>query len=285
MIENEFNKPSFKLPPLACDSHCHVFGPGAIFPYAEARKYTPEDAPKENLFALHKHLGFERSVLVQASCHGSDNRAMIDMLNDAQGRYRGVAIIDETFTQTDLQELHDAGVRGVRFNFISRLVDVKPNKYYLGIAEKIADLGWHIVVYFESENLTNIVDLLNDIPCPVVIDHMGRPDVSQIIEGENFRQICNLLSNKENWIKVSCIERLTKVGPPYSDVIPFARYLVEHFPEQVLWGTDWPHPNPGVNAPDDTLLVDSIPLMAKSKELQKKLLVDNPNRLYCFTDQ
>lgn len=280
---NELRKPAYRPPSLACDAHCHVFGPASKFPYSDARKYTPEDAPKEKLFALHKHLGFERSVLVQASCHGTDNSAMIDMLNDAHGRYRGIAIIDESFTQNTLQEFHQAGVRGIRFNFLTRLVDTKPREYYLRIAEKIVDLGWHIVVYFESEHLTNIVDLLNELPTPIVIDHMGRPDVSLPLEGENFQAICELISkHPDNWIKVSCIERLTKLGPPYTDVIPFAKYLVDHFPRQVLWGTDWPHPNMEPNMPDDTLLVDCIPLIASTEALRQQLLVDNPNRLYGF---
>ncbi len=280
---SQIKKANYIPPASACDAHCHVFGPAHLFPYSEARKYTPEDAPKEKLFALHKHFGFERSVLVQASCHGTDNRAMIDMLNEAEGRYRGVAIIDESFSINQLKEFHEAGVRGIRFNFLTRLVDSKPREYYLKIAEKIVDLGWHIVVYFESENLPNIIELLEDLPAPLVIDHMGRPDVSHPIEGENFQRVCELVSKyPENWIKVSCVERLTQTGPPYSDVIPFAKYLVDNFSKQVLWGTDWPHPNMEPNIPDDAVLVDCIPKIATSEALQKQLLVDNPHTLYHF---
>ncbi len=280
---NDLAKPGYTPPAHACDAHCHVFGPARDFPFAAERKYTPQDAPKEKLFALHKHLGFERSVLVQASCHGTDNRAMVDMLNDAKGRYRGVAIIDETFSDSDLQELHEAGVRGIRFNFLTRLVDAKPAAYYQKIAEKIEKLGWHIVVYFESENLPNIRELLLSLPAPLVIDHMGRPDVSKELSEENFQSICSLVAaHPQNWIKVSCIERLTRQGPPYSDVIPFAQHLVEHFPDQVLWGTDWPHPNMEENMPNDVQLVDCIPLIARTPDLRKKLLVDNPHRLYKF---
>ncbi len=277
------NKASYLPPPGACDAHCHVFGPAHRFPYSEQRKYTPEDAPKEQLFALHKHFGFQRSVLVQASCHGTDNRAMTDMLRDAQGTYRGVAIIDETFSEADLRALHNDGVRGIRFNFLPRLVDSKPRDYYLNIARKITELGWHIVVYFEAENLPNIIDLLEELPAPLVIDHMGRPDVSLPLEHENFQQICHLIANNPaNYIKVSCVERLTRTGPPFDDVIPFAKYLVDHFPDQVLWGTDWPHPNMEPNIPDDSTLVDGIPKMATTAELQQKLLVTNPHKLYNF---
>jgi len=221
---------TFRLPTNACDSHCHVFGPSSIFPYSDIRKYTPKDAPKQDLFALHQQLGFTRAVLVQASCHGTDNRAMVDMMLDAEGRYRGVAIIDESFTFAQLQALHEAGVRGIRFNFLPRLVDIKPPEYYLKIAELIAPFNWHIVVYFESEHLPNIEPLLNDLPAPLVIDHMGRPDITQDINSESFQRICNLVSrNSQNYIKVSCIECLTKTGAPYLDVIPFAKYLVENF--------------------------------------------------------
>jgi len=276
-------KQTFTLPKNACDAHCHVFGPASIFPYSAIRKYTPKDAPKNELFALHRRLGFDRSVLVQASCHGTDNSAMIDMMQDGEGRYRGVAIIDENFDFNQLQSFHNAGVRGIRFNFLPRLVDIQPKEYYLEVAEKVAKFGWHIVVYFESENLATIESILNDIPAPLVIDHMGRPDVSLDINGENFQRICELLRRRpENWIKVSCVERLTKIGAPYTDVIPFAKYLVENFSSQVLWGTDWPHPNMEPNIPNDVLLVNSIPLMANTAELQQKLLVDNPHRLYQF---
>lgn len=285
MLSCSVSKPSFTLPPLACDAHCHVFGPGILFPYSAARKYTPEDAPKEQLVTLHKKLGVERSVLVQASCHGTDNRAMLDALNHSKGRYRGVAVIDEGFTQADLLNLHTAGVRGIRFNFLSRLVEVKPREYYLRLAERIAPLGWHVVVYFEAGEFAKISDLLWELPLPLVIDHMGRPDVSQSLTGDHFQQICGLLTRQpENCIKVSCIERLTKIGAPYRDVIPFAKYLVERFPDQVLWGTDWPHPNMAPDTPDDVLLVDAIPLMAIDQKLQNKLLVANPHRLYGFDD-
>jgi 2-pyrone-4,6-dicarboxylate lactonase len=283
MSVSEIMKQTFKLPSNACDSHCHVFGPASIFPYSDIRKYTPQDAPKQDLFALHKQLGFERAVLVQASCHGTDNSAMLDMMQTAEGRYRGVAIIDEDFDFNQLQSFHDAGVRGIRFNFLPRLVDVKPKDYYLKVADKVAKLGWHIVVYFESENLINIENILHDISAPLVIDHMGRPDVNQGLQSENFQRICELVKRRsDNWIKVSCVERLTKIGAPYSDVIPYAKYLVDNFSSQVLWGTDWPHPNMEQNVPNDVLLVNTIPLIASTTELQKKLLVDNPDKLYKF---
>lgn len=277
-------KPTFKLPPDACDAHCHVFGPADHFPYAPERKYTPIDAPKEQLFALHRHLGFDRSVLVQASCHGTDNSAMLDMLRAGQGCYRGVAVVAADISDKELQAMHDDGVRGIRFNFVKRLVDIKPIEHYQTLAKRIAKLGWHIVVYFESQELVDVEALLTSLRLPLVIDHMGRPNIDQGLEGADFQRVCDLLRTHPNtWVKVGCHERLTGQQPPdYKDVIPFAKHLVETFPDQVIWGTDWPHPNMKSHMPDDGALVDNIPTFAVTKELQQKLLVENPQRLYQF---
>ena len=276
-------KPDFVVPEHACDAHCHVFGPADKFPFAPERKYTPVDAPKETLFALHKRLGFSRSVLVQASCHGTDNSAMIDMLMSSNGRYRGVAVVGANLTEDEVTRMHEAGVRGIRFNFVKRLVDIQPKEYYLKIAKLIAPYGWHIIVYFESQELADIEGLLMEIPTPIAIDHMGRPDVDKGLEHPDYRRIKNLVANrKDTWIKVGCLERMTQVGPPYQDVVPFARDMVESFPDQVLWGTDWPHPNMQSHMPDDGALVNLIPQIAPTTELQHQLLVDNPARLYGF---
>jgi len=282
-------KPAFTLPFGAVDAHCHVFGPGAVFPYAPERKYTPCDASKEQLFALRDHLGFARNVIVQATCHGADNRALVDALQAANGLARGVATVRRDITDHELQVLHNAGVRGVRFNFVKRLVDVTPRDELLEIATRIAPLGWHVVVYFEAQDLAELSEFFSALPCPVVIDHMGRPDVSQAVDGPAFTRFVQWLDAHENlWCKVTCPERLSIHGPPalagerhaYRDVVPFARSVVERFPERVLWGTDWPHPNLKDHMPDDGLLVDGIVQIAPTRELQQKLLVDNPMRLY-----
>lgn len=276
------SKPVFHLPDGAVDAHCHVFGPGDEFPYAPERKYTPCDAGKAQLFALRDHLGFSRNVVVQATCHGSDNRAMVDALRHADGRARGVATVRRDVSTNELDELHDAGVRGVRFNFVRRLVDPKPDAYYFDIIEKIAPLGWHVVLYFEASDLRERWDFFNAIETDVVVDHMGRPDVTKSVDGPDFALYLRLLDeNPRVWTKVTCPERLTKVGPPhYDDVVPFAKRVVESYPDRVLWGTDWPHPNLKKAMPDDGLLVDFIPRIAVTPELQSKLLVENPTRLY-----
>ncbi|MBA1346952.1 amidohydrolase family protein [Rhizobium sp. WYCCWR 11146] len=276
------SKPRYIPPPGAVDAHCHVFGPGDVFPYAPERKYTPCDAGKEQLFSLRDFLGFERNVIVQATCHGADNRALVDALHAAGDRARGIATVRDTVTNEELAELHDAGVRGVRFNFVRRLVDPKPDAYYRAIIDRIAPLGWQVVIYFEAADLEERWDFFTSLPTTVVVDHMGRPDVSQPVDGPQFGRFIRFMTEHENVVgKVSCPERLSRSGPPnYDDVVPFARTLVERFPERVLWGTDWPHPNMKDHMPDDGALVDIIPRIAPSEELQRKLLVENPMRLY-----
>lgn len=276
------SKPKFRPPPGAVDAHCHVFGPGDVFPYAPERKYTPCDAPKEKLWELRDHLGFERNVIVQATCHGADNRALVDALRDSKGRARGVATVKRDVTDAELAELDAAGVRGVRFNFVKRLVDTTPRETLLEIAERVKPLGWHIVIYFEAAELPELYEFFTSLPTTVVVDHMGRPDVTQPVDGPEFGLFLELMREHSNfWSKVSCPERLSRSGPPgYDDVVPFARRVVEEFPDRVLWGTDWPHPNMKSHMPDDGHLVDFIPKIAPTEELQRRLLVDNPMRLY-----
>ena len=276
------SKPGFRPPAGAVDAHCHVFGPGRVFPFAPERKYTPEDAPKEELFALRDFLGFTRNVIVQATCHGNDNRALVDALAHARGRARGVASVRRDISRDEMRELDEAGVRAVRFNFLSRLVDPAPPETHLPVVERAAELGWHIVVYFESPDLARLAPFLGALPTIVVVDHMGRPDVELGRSDQQWLRFLELMDqNPHIWSKVSCPERLSLSGPPsYDDVAPFAREVVARFPDRVLWGTDWPHPNMTTHMPDDGALVDIIPSVAPTPELQRNLLVDNPMRLY-----
>jgi 2-pyrone-4,6-dicarboxylate lactonase len=276
------SKPGYVPPPGAVDAHCHVFGPGDVFPYAPERKYTPTDAGKEQLFALRDFLGFERNVIVQATCHGADNSALVDALLVAGDRARGVATVRSGVSAAELADLHAAGVRGIRFNFVKRLVDPKPDDYYRGLAEAVAEFGWHVVVYFEVPDLAERWQLFTSLPTIVVVDHMGRPDVSRPLDSPGFAQFTRFMAEYENvWSKVSGAERLSVSGPPdYADVVPFARHIVEAFPDRVIWGTDWPHPNMKSHMPDDGNLVDVIPRIAPTDDLQRRLLVDNPLRLY-----
>ena len=283
------SKPQFKLPAGAVDAHCHVFGPGAEFPYAPERKYTPCDASKHQLYALRDHLGFSRNIVVGATCHGTDNSATVDALFHSNGKARGVASVKPTVSDEELQALHEAGIRGVRFNFVKRLVDFTPKEALMEIAGRIAKLGWHVVIYFEAVDLPELWDFFTGLPTIVVVDHMGTPDVKLPVDGPQFQLFIKFMREHPNvWSKVTCPERLSVTGASalngeqnaYQDVVPFAKAIVEEFPDRVLWGTDWPHPNLKKHMPDDGLLVDFIPLIATTPEQQQKLLVDNPMRLY-----
>jgi 2-pyrone-4,6-dicarboxylate lactonase len=275
------SKPKFRPPPGAVDAHCHVFGPEQKFPYAPERKYTPCDAPIEKLFELRDFLGFDKNVIVQASCHSKDNRAMVDALESAAGKAKGVAFVGEEVTDAELNAMDRAGVKGVRFNFVKRLVDFTPKDVLDRIARRIAPLGWHIVVYFEMADLPDLEAFFTSLPTTVVVDHMGTPNVARGVDDPQNQRFHRLMREHDNfWVKVTCPERMTLAGPPYDDVVAFGRALVRRFPDRVLWGTDWPHPNMKQAAPDDGVLVDYIPKIAPTAAEQKALLVDNPMRLY-----
>ena len=282
VFDPEPSRPTFILPAGSVDAHCHVFGPGDEFPYAEERKYTPCDAGKDQLFVLRDFLGVDKNVIVQATCHGSDNRALLDALASAKGRARGVATVRPDVGHDELSEMHDAGVRAVRFNYVRRLVDPEPDAYYHRIVERIAAFGWHVVIYFEAADLDERWKFFTSLETDVVVDHMGRPDVTQSVDGPQFARFLSLMEEHQNfWCKVTCPERVSLSGPPrFEDVVPFARRVVERFPTRVLWGTDWPHPNLHDYMPDDGDLVDFIPSIAPTPDLQRKLLIDNPMRLY-----
>ena len=274
-------KPTFVVPAGSVDAHCHVFGPGHIFPFAPERKYTPCDASREQLFALRDFLGFDKNVVVQATCHGADNAALLDVLEHSDDRARGVVTVKPDIEVAELERMHALGVRGVRFNSVKRLVDPKPDDYYRAIVEKIAPLGWHVVLYFEPADLAEKRDFFASLGVPVVVDHMGRPDVTKPLDNPEFAAYLDFASSADVWTKVSCPDRLSVSGSPaYSDVVPFAKHIVETYPDRVLWGTDWPHPNMKKEMPDDGILVDYVPTIATTPALQEKLLVTNPTTLY-----
>ena len=276
------SKPTINLPKGAVDAHCHVFGPANRFPFALERKYTPCDASKEKLFKLRDFLGFEKNVIVQASCHGTNNDALEDTLLSSNDLARGVAVVSPQVTKADLNRLDEAGVRAVRFNFVKRLVDNTPREIFQKIAKTIADLGWHIVVYLEAQDLEELIPFLKSLPTDIVFDHMARPDVSKGLDSMEFNLFQKLMENNKFWCKTSCPERLSRVGPEqnYSDILPFMRLLVENYSDRVLWGTDWPHPNMKSHMPDDGQLVNILDEIATTEELKVKLLVENPTGLY-----
>jgi 2-pyrone-4,6-dicarboxylate lactonase len=272
-------KPRFKLPPGATDAHCHVFGPAAKFPYAPGRRYTPPDAPKEMLRALHDHLGIDRGVIVQASCHGTDNAAMLDCIASDPQRYRGVAIVDDTFTDKDYHRLAAGGVRGVRFNFVKHLGGAPDRAVFARVIDRIKDRGWHLVLHLDAPDIVPLSDMMRKLPLPFVIDHMGRVPAAAGVEQAPLRALIELSARENCWIKVCGAERISM--PPYTAAVPIVHALVQAAPERVLWGTDFPHPN-ATHEADEADLVDLVPQYAKDALAQKRLLVDNPARLYGF---
>jgi 2-pyrone-4,6-dicarboxylate lactonase len=271
--------PRFVPPPGAVDAHCHVFGPMAQFPFSAKAKYLPEDAGPEMLFALRDRLGLSRNVIVQASCHGTDNAATLHAIAASGGRARGVAVVDPDIDDKELDALHAGGIRGIRFNFLKRLVDDAPKDKFLAVAQRIARLGWHVVVYFEADILAELRPFLDALPVPIVIDHMGRPDVRQGPHGADMTALRALLDSRDDiWVKVTCPDRLDT--QPWDDFVRTVAPLVADYPARVLWGTDWPHPNMEHAIPDDGALVDMIPRIAPTPALQQSLLINNPMRLY-----
>jgi 2-pyrone-4,6-dicarboxylate lactonase len=272
-------KPSFKLPPGSTDAHCHVFGPGDKFPYAPNRRYTPEDAPKEMLRALHGHLGIDRAVIVQASCHGKDNAAMLDCIASDPKRYRGVAIVDDTFTDADFDTLDRGGVRGVRFNFVKHLGGAPDMGVFNRVLDRIKGRGWHVVLHVDAPDIIPLSDMIRKLPLPFVIDHMGRVPAAAGVDQAPLKALIEIAKQDNAWIKVCGSERIDM--PPYAKAVPIAHALVEAAPDRVLWGTDFPHPNSTHDA-DEADLVDLVPQFAPEHQRQKALLVDNPARLYGF---
>ncbi|MGB3795346.1 MAG: amidohydrolase family protein [Alteraurantiacibacter sp.] len=279
------SKPAFTPPPGAVDAHCHVFGPMAQFPFSAKAKYLPEDAGPDKLFALRDHLGFSRNVIVQASCHGTDNSATLDAIAKSNGKARGVAVVDPAISEDELAKLHEGGVRGIRFNFLKRLVDNAPKDKFLEVANRLPE-GWHVVIYFEADILEEMKPFMEAIPVPIVVDHMGRPDVTQGPDGPDMRAFRALLESRDDiWFKPTCPDRLDAIkeggkGDPWDSFATAVAPLVADYPDRCIWGTDWPHPNMQDEVPDDGHLVDIIPRIAPTGELQRKLLIENPNRLY-----
>ena len=282
-IPNPSRPAAFIPPPLACDAHCHIFGPAGRYAFSPTRTYTPPDSGIDRFEELQQTLGLERAVFVQASCHGTDNSAMLDALRRGGGRYGGVAMIDESFSDDDLADLHQAGVRGIRFNFVAHLGGAPDLTIFWRLVHRVAALGWHVVLHFDAKDLPAHADLLAKMPVPYVIDHMARVPAAAGLGQESFQYLLQLVAEDPNcWVKISCAERLTEgKRAPYNDVIPFAQALIAAAPERMLWGTDWPHPNLAI-MPDEGELLDLLASYAPEEKLRSMILVDNPTKLYDF---
>lgn len=274
--------PKFKLPPLTCDAHTHIFGPTDKYPYAPERLFTPSDAPLEMFQALHEKMGIERAVIVNHNVYGTDNRVALDAVSVSNGRYRAVANIDDTIEERDLECLHRGGFRGCRFNFVQRLGCVPDAKVFERVLAKIKPLGWHVDLLFEAVDIPEYVPMLRRLSVRYVIAHMGHVEAAKGLDQKPFQALLELMKNEERcWVKVSGCDRVSATGAPFLDVVPFARQLVEAAPDRVIWGTDWPHPKVK-QIPDDSDLVDFVPLFAPEAELQQRILVENPSRFYEF---
>ena len=274
--------PRCRPPPLACDAHCHIFGPAAKFPYAADAPYRPPDAPFEALQKLHSVLGIERAVIVHASCHGADMRVTLDAIARSRGRYRGTAIIDETYGDEEFRRMHEGGIRGVRFNFVRHLGGRPDMAFFDRTVARLKEMGWHLILHLEATDIVEFRKKFEALPVPMVIDHMGRVKASDGLEQQPFRVLLSFMKNRNTWVKICGAERVSSEGPPFRDAVPFARALIEAAPERILWGTDWPHPNVGRHMPNDGDLVDLFALMAPDARTQRAILVENPARLYAF---
>jgi len=276
--------PVFKAPPKACDAHCHVFGPHDLFPYHPSSTYHPPDGPREKLAELHAKLGIERAVIVQASCHGPDNRAMLDAIKHNPANYRGVCIANDSFTDEDFADLDAGGVRGVRFNFVTHLGGTPDLDMMTRVLERLQPLGWHLVIHVNAEDIITFQDFFLQFDMDIIVDHMGRVPTSDGVHQQAFQILKQSLQRENWWVKICGSERISAAGPPFYDAVPFAQELVEIAPDRTLWGTDWPHPNIKKFMPNDGDLLDLVPLLARDESLQRKILVDNPARLYGFDD-
>ena len=276
--------PAYQPPPGACDAHCHIFGPGNVYPYAADRSYTPPDAPLARFKELQKTLGLERAVLVNASCHGNDNRVILDAIAESSGKYRGVANVDGAISDASLERLHEGGIRGIRFNFVQHLGGTPDLNVFDRLVHRVAPLGWHVVLHFDASDLLDFADMLRRLPVPFIIDHMGRVPTRHGLVQEPFRILLETARMDNCWVKICGAERISAAGPPFHDAVPFARAILAVAPERTLWGTDWPHPNIRKHMPNDGDLVDLIPLFMPDTATQQAVLVDNPDQLYGFAD-
>jgi len=283
-------KPRYTPPPKACDTHFHVFGPPEQFPFVSTHEYTPPAAPLEHYLKMAAVIGTERAVVVQPSVHGLDNSATLHAIAQAQGRFRGVGRIDDKTPKSELNRLHESGIRGVRFNLLDRprgnvTLDVLDR-----CVEHVAEFGWSIDLHIDGKSLLEQERRIRALPTAVVIDHIARVKPVAGLNQPAFRLLLDLVQQKHVWVKVSGADKICNTfvhsyhGLPFVEVVPFAQAVIAAAPDRVIWGTDWPHSNnfaPG-HTPNDGDLVDLLAAFAPDETTLKKILVDNPAALYGF---
>jgi predicted TIM-barrel fold metal-dependent hydrolase len=283
-------KPGFAPPAGSCDAHFHVFGPPEKFPFASTRAYTPPAAPLEHYLNMSAVVGLERGVVVQPSVHGLDNSVTLDAIERSAGRFRGVARVDDNTTRSELQRLHEKGIRGVRFNLLDRPRGNVAVEVLDRVVERIAELGWSVDLHIDPKNLLEQERRIRSLPGPVVFDHLARINPAEGLNQPAFQLLLDLLKKERFWVKVSGADKICNTGVhlylglPYLEVAPFARAAIETAPDRVIWGTDWPHSNifvPG-RTPNDGELADLLLAFAPDEANRRKILVDNPAALYGF---
>jgi 2-pyrone-4,6-dicarboxylate lactonase len=276
------SRPKLVLPAGACNAHCHIFGPNAVFPYAVPAHEAPADAPKDTLQALQRHLGLARAVIVQTVNHGFDHAVVIDAMRDDPAAYRAIALVPTDVPDTEIARLSSHGFRGARFHLTATMTGADSIDDIIRFGDRLAPHGWHLQLHIDGTTIGQSASAIGRSAVPVVIDHMGYPDASLGLDQPGFQDLLRLLEDRNTWVKVSGCERASRAEPPYDDAIPFARKLVAEFGDRAVWGTDWPHTKLAGPIPDDGLLVDLIAEMAPTPAARQALLVDNPARLYGF---
>jgi 2-pyrone-4,6-dicarboxylate lactonase len=272
--------PKLKLPALSCDAHCHIFGPAERFPYLPDRSFTPVDAPKEKLFALHQILGIERCVIVQTALHGFDNSVVVDAMQARPGSYLGVALSSAKVTSAELIDMYQQGFRGVRFNFMAHLKNSDSMEDILALSKRLEPLGMHLQVHFSSDLVHELAPQLKQSAAPVMIDHMGRVDANKGPLHKDFEALLKLMDDPKMHMKVSGVDRIVN-SSDYTAGAKLAKILVDRFTEKCVWGTDWPHPNHH-HIPHDEILVNTISQIADSEKKIEHIMVSNPESFYQF---
>lgn len=277
-------KPAIDVPANACDCHAHVFGPASRYPYQAERSYTPHDAPLTALQAMHALFGVGRAVIVQASVHGTDNRAVVDAIAQDPAHLRGVCAVGEDVTDAELTRLHDAGIRGLRVNLVDRggmPFSSLDSLNHMG--ERIRDMGWHIEFLVHVHDSAELPELVRSLAVPTVVGHVGYTKTEAGIDHPGYRTFLELLGSGRLWVKLTAPYRISaREGPPYDDVTPFARAVVEAAPDRIVWGSDWPHVLHYKTMPNDADLIDCLADWVPDAETRRRILVDNPAVLYDF---
>jgi len=275
-------KPRYIAPAGATDCHAHIFGPRARYPFAATRNYTPEDCSIDDYRSLLSALGLSRGVLVQGGAHGTDNRVTLDAIATDCHRFRGVAVIDAGLPSSQLEAMHRGGIRGVR---LSSIVGASFDRLE-PIARAVHVFGWHVLLHFQrSTELLDLESALMGIPNGFVLDHLGRIRSDESLNSNSYRCMLRLLDTDRCWIKLASLYRMSLEPYPFLDMLPMIRDVVARRPDRVIWGTNWPHPICPTAMPNDADLVDLIPLWIPDDDIQRRVLVKNPELLYDFPAQ